>query len=109
MSLAGAMPEVTFMMFRKRLRHAGHALTLCDSTVKHLREKNLILKEGSTVDATIIEAPFSTSVGTISTDLAAGKRSKHGRAYYGFKALMATDKQGLIKDYAFDTASSSDH
>lgn len=112
LSLADRTPdETSFVVFRKRLREAGHASTLFDTTLQCLREKNLVLKEGTLVDATIIEAPLGQkrSDGTSTSDPAATKTCKRGRPYHGFKAHVATDKRGIIKDYVFDTASSSDH
>jgi IS5 family transposase len=63
------------------------------------------------VDATIIEAPMGHRLpdGTSTRDPAASKTFKHGRTYHGFKAHVATDRRGIIKDYVFDTAKSSDH
>lgn len=103
--------ETTFVHFRKRLREAGHAHTLFETTLACLRERNLLLKQGTLVDATIIEGPLGQKRpdGTWTTDPTATKTFKHGRPYHGFKAHVATDKRGLIQDYVFDTASSSDH
>lgn len=112
LSLGDVTPdETTFVVFRRRLREAGHAHTLFETTLQCLREKNLLLKEGTLVDATIIEAPLGSkrADGTSTRDQAATKTFKHGRTYHGFKAHVATDKRGIIKDYVFDTASGSDH
>jgi len=112
LSLCDATPdETTFVTFRRRLTEAGHADTLFETTLQCLREKNLLVKEGTLVDATIIEAPLGKkrADGTKTTDPCATKTAKHGRSYNGFKAHVATDKRGIITDYVFDTASSSDH
>jgi transposase, IS5 family len=112
LSLADATPdETTFVIFRRRLREHGHASTLFEATLQCLRERNLIVKEGTLVDATIIEAPLGNkrADGTSTKDPAATTTKKHGRTYNGFKAHVATDKRGIIKDYVFDTARSSDH
>lgn len=112
LSLADPTPdETTFVVFRRRLRESGHAHTLFEATLQCLREKNLLLKEGTLVDATIIEAPLGKkrSDGSSTRDPAASTTKKHGRTYNGFKAHVATDKRGIIKDYVFDTARSSDH
>jgi transposase, IS5 family len=103
--------ETTFVVFRRRLREGGHADTLFETTLQCLREKNLLLKEGTLVDATILEAPLGQkrSDGSSTRDAAASKTFKHGRTYHGFKAHVATDRRGVIQDYVFDTASSSDH
>jgi transposase, IS5 family len=112
LSLGDVTPdETTFVVFRRRLREAGHAGTLFEATLQCLREKNLLLKEGTLVDATIIEAPLGSrrADGTSTRDPAATKTFKRGRTYHGFKAHVSTDPRGVIKDYVFDTASSSDH
>jgi transposase, IS5 family len=112
LSLADATPDETvFVVFRRRLREGGHADTLFETTLQCLREKNLLLKEGTLVDATIIEAPMGHKRpdGSSTRDPAASKTFKAGRSYHGFKAHVATDPRGLIKDYVFDRASSSDH
>ena len=112
LSLGDATPdETTFVVFRRRLREGGHASTLFETTLESLRDKNLVLKEGTLVDATIIEAPLGQKRpdGSTTTDPTATKTFKHGRAYHGFKAHVSTDPRGIIKNYIFDTASSSDH
>ena len=45
------------VVFRKRLRKHGHGATLSDKTVEILKQRSVILEEGTCVDATIIEAP----------------------------------------------------
>lgn len=112
LSLADRTPdETTFVVFRKRLREAGHADTLFETTLACLREQNLLVKEGTLVDATIIEAPLGAkrSDGSSTKDPTATTTKKHGRTYNGFKAHVATDRRGVITDYVFDTARSSEH
>lgn len=99
--------ETTFVVFRRRLREAGHASTLFDQALAHLRAQGLVLHEGTLVDATIIEAPKgkTTSDGLGHTrDKSASFTKKHGRTYHGYKAHIATDTRGLVTDYVFDTA-----
>ena len=55
----------------------------------------------------IIEAPKgrTTKNGLSNTkDRAASYTKKHGRTYHGYKGHIATDTNGIIKDYRFDTA-----
>ena len=99
--------ETTFVTFRKRLREAGHAATLFNQALGHLRQQGLVLNEGTLVDATIIEAPKgkTTDDGLDHTkDKSASYTKKLGKTYHGYKAHIATDKQGVITDYVFDTA-----
>jgi IS5 family transposase len=102
-----APDETTFVEFRKRLRKHGHIATLFDKTIEILKSRGVILEEGTCVDATIIEAPRgrATKDGLSSTkDRTASYTKKHGRTYHGYKAHIATDANGMIKDYRFDTA-----
>jgi IS5 family transposase len=106
-----APDETTFVQFRKRLRKSGHISTLFDKTIDILTSRGVILESGTCVDATIIEAPRGRTGqdGLSSTkQKAAGYTKKHGRLYHGYKAHIATDTQGMIKDYRFDTASVHD-
>lgn len=98
--------ETTFVVFRRRLREAGHDRTLFHKTFKHLEQQGLILSKGTLVDATIIEAPRGRKRedGSSTRDKEASYTKKRDRSYHGFKAHIATDGQGLIKDYRFTTA-----
>lgn len=103
--------ETTFVRFRKRLNSHNHISTLFEKTISILKSRGVILEEGTCIDATIIEAPRGrTSKDGISStkDRAAGYTKKHGRIYHGYKGHIATDCNGIIKDYRFDTASTHD-
>ena len=98
--------ETTFVIFRKRLREHGHSATLFDKTVEILKQRGLILEEGTCVDATIIETSRGRKRddGSNTRDMTASYTKKNGRIHHGFKAHIATDTNGIIKDYRFDTA-----
>jgi len=103
--------ETTFVQFRKRLNAGGHIATLFEKTVTILKSRGVILEEGTCVDATIIESPRgrTTKDGLDNTqDKAASYTKKHGRIYHGYKGHIATDRNGMIKEYRFDTASRHD-
>ena len=107
----GVPDETTFVQFRKRLNAHGHISTLFDKTIAILKKRGVILEEGTCVDATIIESPCgrTTKDGFASTkDKAASYTKKHSRVYHGYKGHIATDLNGMIKDYRFDTASTHD-
>ncbi len=97
----------TIALFRTRLHEAGRISELFEKVNEHLLKQGLILREGTVVDATIIEAPRGRTtqdgLGN-SKDKAATYTKKHGRTYHGYKAHIATDPHGMIKDYVFDTA-----
>jgi IS5 family transposase len=106
-----APDETTFVQFRKRLNANGHIATLFEKTIAILKFRGVILEEGTCVDATIIEAPRGRRAkdGVSSTkDKAASYTKKHGRIYHGYKGHIATDRNGMIKDYCYDTARAHD-
>ena len=102
--------ETTLVRFRERLREAGCASTLFDAALSSLREKGLVLKEGTIVDATIVDAPQGRKVkeadGTErhTRDGCASYTKNHGTLRHGYKAHLATDARGVITDWVFDTA-----
>jgi len=103
----GTIDETTIVNFRKRLR--DHALTsvLFDDVVAYLNEAGVIVEEGTLVDATLIEAPrgkpTEDALGHTKQPQASYTR-KHGRTYHGYKAHIASDSNGMITDYVYDTA-----
>jgi len=103
--------ETSLVRFRARLRAHGLTAGLFDAVATHLREAGLIVNEGTLVDATIIEAPRGQTRDdgvTHSKDPAATFTQKNGRTYHGYKAHIATDGNGVITDYRFDTAAPHD-
>lgn len=109
--IEGTIDETTIVAFRRRLRAHGLMQGLFDDVVAHLRDQGLIVEQGTLVDATIIEAPR----GRVSDDglshtrqKAASYTKKHGRTYHGYKAHVATDGNGIITDYVYDTAAVHD-
>jgi IS5 family transposase len=101
----------TISTFRTRLRERGHGDTLFEQTLTVLRERGLVLSTGTLIDATIIEAPLGgkRDDGTSSGDPAATKCFKSNRVYHGFRAHVATDRNGILTDYVYDTARVSEH
>ena len=49
--------ETALVRFRDRLRRAGLHDTIFDAVVKHIEDQGLLVRQGTMVDATIIEAP----------------------------------------------------
>src|SRR5207253_1742871 len=101
----------TIWSFRERLIQRGHVSTLFDRTLQTLREQGVVLNNGTLIDATIIEAPLGRKRpdGSHTADPCASKTSKGGRAYHGYRAHVSTDRQGIMKDYVYDTAKVSEH
>lgn len=101
----------TISLFRKRLQESGHGSTLFEKTLEILRARGLVLSTGTLIDATIIEAPLGSkrTDGSSTADPCATKTFKSGRIYHGYRAHVATDRNGIITDYVFDTAAASEH
>ena len=107
LGLAEPTPDETSMVvFRRRLREAGHERTLFDAVKRHLEQLGLILNPGTLVDASIQEAPRGRTKddGTSTRDPEASFTKKGDRTYHGYKSHIATDLRGVVKDYTFDTA-----
>lgn len=107
--------ETTFVTFRQRLRDAGCASTLFDTVVAVLDAKGLILKAGTIVDATIVDAPMGHKAVDAESGLERHTRDgcatytkNHGTLRHGYKANVATDTRGMITDWVFDTAAVHD-
>ena len=103
----GTVDATTLVKFRNRLREHGLMSVLFDAVVTHLRDAGLIVQEGTLVDATIIEASKgrTNDDGLGHTkDKAASYTKKHGKTYHGYKGHIATDANGIITNYVYDTA-----
>jgi transposase, IS5 family len=102
--------ETTFVKFRKRLRAAGLHDTIFDAVVGHIERQGLLVKEGTMVDATIIEAPRGRPRpdGTNTRDKEASFTKKHGVPHHGYKGHIAADLSGIVTDYRFGTAKEHD-
>ena len=102
--------ETTLVRFRDRLRAHGGASTIFDAALAGLRSKGLVLKEGTIVDATIVDAPQGRKVRELdgterhTHDACATYTRNHGTLRHGYKAHLATDTRGLVTDWVFDTA-----
>jgi transposase, IS5 family len=112
LSLDDATPdETTFVRFRARLAERGHGSSLFDAVKRVLSERGILLNEGTLVDASVQQTSYgrwsrsSDQTSELHTrDRSASSTRMYGRTYFGFKGHIATDKQGLVKDYRFDTA-----
>jgi IS5 family transposase len=115
LSFDDATPDETTMVnFRKRLREHGCASSLFETVVAALREKGLVLQEGTIVDATLVDAPMGQKLKDEdgferhTHDRAASYTKNHGTLRHGYKAHLATDTRGMIIDWVFDTAAPHD-
>jgi transposase, IS5 family len=102
--------ETTFVRFRDRLRAAQIHDAIFDAVVGHIRGQGLLVREGTMVDATIIEAPRGRPRpdGTTTRDPDASFTKKHGVTHHGYKGHLAADLSGIVIDYRFGTAKEHD-
>jgi IS5 family transposase len=108
--------ETTIVKFRKRLREADLDRKLFDIVKRSMEQRGLLVKEGTLVDALILEAPKGRKTGEkdasgqdITTrDKDASFTQKHGRSYHGYKGHVAADRSGIVTDFEFSTASHHD-
>ena len=94
--------ETTFVVFRRRLREAKLDQTIFDVVLRHIDAQGLLVRNGTIVDATIIEQSRGKKTGEqdedgndlTTRDPEAGFTRKHGRKYHGYKMHTATDPSG---------------
>ena len=88
--------ETTILHFRHLLEKNQLTRKLFEKTQRYLTEKGLLLKEGTIVDATIINAPSSTKNKDNTRDKEMKQTKKGNQWYFGMKAHVGTDsKTGL--------------
>lgn len=94
--------ETTFVRFRKTLRELDLFDKLFAAINQQLDIQNLFVKQGTLIDATIVEADAkrpSASEGEVSTvDPDAGFTRKNGESHFGYKMHVGVDEgSGLIR------------
>jgi IS5 family transposase len=83
--------ETTILHFRHLLEKHGLTKKLFEKTQSYLTEKGLLLREGTIVDATIINAPSSTKNCDNTRDKEMKQTKKGNQWYFGMKAHVGTD------------------
>jgi IS5 family transposase len=103
--------ETTFVRFRDRLEKFDRQSALFDAVRQLLEDRGVMLNKGTLVDASVQQVGkgrFSRSsderADLHTRDKTATHTRMYGRTYLGFKGHIATDVQGFVKDYRFDTA-----
>lgn len=111
LSLTDRTPdETTFVVFRRRLREAGLHDAIFRAVVEFLDARGVLIKQGTLVDATIIESPRGRgrSDGSSTRDADASFTRKHGRTSFGYKGHVAVDRSKVATDWRFTTAREHD-
>ena len=97
------------MNFRHLLEANNLARAIFTDVNQWLTESGIVLKEGSLVDATIIEAPTSTKNQTGQRDPQMHQTRKGNQWYFGMKAHIGVDaRTGLTHSLATTAANEHD-
>ena len=97
LSLDGAIPDrTTIMNFRHLLEQHQLARKLLETINDWLTDSGVMMKQGTLVDATIIEAPTSTKNKQNQRDPEMHQTKKGNQWHFGMKAHIGVDaKSGL--------------
>lgn len=104
-------PDATsFVRFRERLVQAGLLDLLHRSVLEHLDRAGVLVKKGTLVDATLVEAPKGCRRpdGSSSRDPDAAYTAKAGKAHFGYKAHATADRSGVITQIRVTHANTHD-
>lgn len=110
LSLTQAIPdETTILNFRRLIETNELAPMIFGRVNAHLTRKDLMLKRGSIVDATIIAAPSSTKNAEGERDPEMHQTKKGNQWYFGMKAHIGVDTDsGLVHTVVTTPANESD-
>jgi len=110
LSLDQAIPDhTTIMNFRHLLERYDLARKIFDEISEWLSDSGVLLKEGTLLDATIIEAPSSTKNRTGERDPEMHQTKKGNQWYFGMKAHIGVDaRTGLTHSFTATAANEHD-
>lgn len=100
--------ESTILRFRHLLEEHELTRTMFDEVGALLEEKGLLLKQGTIVDATIINAPSSTKNTKGARDPEMRQTRKGKNWYFGMKVHVGTAMNGLVHTLTTTDAAQSD-
>lgn len=108
-SLDAVPDETTILNFRHLIEEYDLAQEIFGSVVRLLQRKGLMLKEGTMVDATIIDAPSSTKNEDGQRDPEMRQTKKGNNYFFGMKAHIGVDvDSGLTHTVVTTPANDSD-
>ena len=109
MKLAGPLPdETTILNFRHLLEGHNRGPGLLKEINSRLESQGLKLREGTIVDATIIEAPSSTKNHAGERDLEMHQTRKGNQWHFGMKAHIGVDSEtGIV--HSLSTTAANAH
>jgi IS5 family transposase len=100
--------ETTILRFRHLLEKHYLTQAIFSQIRTLLEQKRLLLKSGTIVDATIIEAPPSTKNEEQARDPEMHQTKKGSEWHFGMKAHVGTDKRGIVHSLTTTAANVSD-
>jgi IS5 family transposase len=105
-----AVPDATTLLgFRHLLEEKGLQQPIFETINAVLRERGVLLKEGTLVDATIIDAPASTKNKDKQRDPQMHQTRKGNQWYFGMKAHIGVDlHSGLVHSLTGTAANEAD-
>ena len=86
--------ETTILNFRHLLEKHNLSEAIFDAVNHFLEEKNLLVKEGTSMDATLIAASTSTKNKSKSRDPEMSSTKKNNQWYFGMKAHIGVQSRG---------------
>lgn len=101
--LDGGVPdETTLCRFRNELARCGLTERLLAAVDAQLTARGLVLKRGTLIDASLVEADADVRKGPdgrpVTVEREAGFAKRRGKAFFGFKAHLAVDEgSGLVR------------
>lgn len=102
--------ETTILNFRHLLEENRLAEKIFQLLNKHLESKGLIMRQGTIVDATIINSPSSTKNKEGKRDPEMSSTRKNNTYHFGMKAHIGVDSEsGLIHSGEVTTANTADN
>jgi transposase, IS5 family len=91
------VPDATTLLkFRRLLEKHDLTKGILQEVNAHLSERNLLMREGTLIDATIIAAPPSTKNAQKQRDPEMHQTKKGNEWHFGMKAHVGTDLQGVV-------------
>jgi IS5 family transposase len=101
--------ESTILRFRHLLEEHELTKAMFESVRTLLEERNWLVKSGTIVDATIINAPSSTKNAAQQRDPEMGQTKKGANWYFGMKFHIGADKLGHTHTLTGTSASDNDY
>jgi len=100
--------ETTILRFRHLLEKHELTEAIFAEVRELLEEKRLLVKSGTIVDATILDAPPSTKNAEKARDPEMRQTKKGNEWYFGMKAHIGTDKGGIVHSLTTTHAAAAD-